>query len=65
LQGLLPQLRNMFYLEVNQERQSDLMRIYLDTAQEHPGLLTARASKAEDIYPLFRTLFRRTRGGAS
>lgn len=62
LQGLLPQLRNMFYLEVNQERQSDLMRIYLDTAQEHPGLLTARASKAEDIYPLFRTLFAEREG---
>ncbi len=57
LQGLLPQLRNMYYLEVNQERESELMRIYLEIGQRFPDLLTAKASQAADIYPLFRTLF--------
>lgn len=62
LEGLLPQLRNMFYLEVNQERTSELMRLYHDISESAPDLLTASASQAADIYPLFRTLFAEREG---
>ena len=55
--GLLPHLRNMFYLEVNQDQESALLRIYKALAQEFPELMTVRARRTEDIYPLFRALF--------
>ena len=54
---LLPQLRNMFYLEVNQDQESALLRLYKGMSQEFPELMTARARHTEDIYPLFRALF--------
>lgn len=57
VRGLLPKLRNMFYLEVNQDQESALLRAYKDIAQDVPELMTARARRAEDIYPLFRALF--------
>ncbi|MHB8253050.1 MAG: YeaH/YhbH family protein [Acidiferrobacter sp.] len=59
---LLPLLRNMFYLEVNQDQESVLLRIYQALSQELPELMTARARKPEDIYPLFRALFAAQRG---
>ena len=53
----LPRLRNLFYLEVNRDSESDLLRLYDAIAQDFPELVTARASEREDIYPMFRTLF--------
>ncbi len=61
--GLLPHLRNMFYLEVNQDQESALLRLYKDVAGEFPELMTARARRTEDIYPLFRALFAPRPGG--
>jgi Uncharacterized conserved protein len=57
LHQLLPRLRNLFYLEVNRENESDLLQLYDGIAEDYPELITARASAREDIYPLFRTLF--------
>ena len=57
LMNLLPRLRNLFYLEVNRDSESDLLQLYEAIAQDFPDLITARASEREDIYPLFRTLF--------
>lgn len=57
LMNLLPRLRNLFYLEVNRDSESDLLQLYEAIAQDFPELITARASDREDIYPLFRTLF--------
>ena len=57
LMNLLPRLRNLFYLEVNRDSESDLLQLYEAIAQDFPELITARASEREDIYPLFRTLF--------
>ena len=57
LLNLLPRLRNLFYLEVNRDSESDLLRLYDAIAQDFPELVTARASEREDIYPMFRTLF--------
>ncbi len=57
LAGLLPRLRNLFYLEVNRDSESDLLQLYDSIAEDYPELITARASAREDIYPLFRTLF--------
>ncbi|MHB1881399.1 MAG: YeaH/YhbH family protein [Acidithiobacillus sp.] len=57
LLNLLPRLRNLFYLEVNRDSESDLLQLYEAIAQDFPELITARASDREDIYPLFRTLF--------
>ncbi len=57
LTNLLPQLRNLFYLEVNRDSESDLLQLYEAIAQNFPELITARASEREDIYPLFRALF--------
>ncbi len=57
LMNLLPRLRNLFYLEVNRDGESDLLQLYEAIAQDFPELITARASEREDIYPLFRTLF--------
>ncbi|WP_163096206.1 YeaH/YhbH family protein [Acidithiobacillus ferrianus] len=57
LTSLLPQLRNLFYLEVNRDSESDLLQLYEAIAQNFPELITARASEREDIYPLFRALF--------
>jgi len=57
LSSLLPTLRNMFYLEVNQDRESTLLELYNEVSREFPGLMTARAKQPEDIYPLFRSLF--------
>ncbi|WP_215842379.1 YeaH/YhbH family protein [Acidithiobacillus montserratensis] len=59
LNQLLPRLRNLFYLEVNRESESDLLQLYEGIAENHPELITARASAREDIYPLFRALFSR------
>ncbi len=55
--SLLPQLRNMFYLEVNQDQETALFRLYRQMSEDFPELLTARARHTEDIYPLFRSLF--------
>ncbi len=55
--ALLPHLRNMFYLEVNQDQESALLRLYKSIAQDFPELMIARARRTEDIYPLFRALF--------
>lgn len=57
LHQILPRLRNLFYLEVNRENESDLLQLYDGIAEDYPELITARASAREDIYPLFRTLF--------
>ena len=57
LMNLLPRLRNLFYLEVNRDSESDLLQLYEAIAQDFPELITARASDREDIYTLFRTLF--------
>lgn len=59
---LLPQIRNMFYLEVNQDQESALLRLYKEMASESPELMTARARRSEDIYPLFRSLFSAKQG---
>lgn len=54
---LLPQLRNLFYLEVHRDSESELLQLYNDLAEVFPELITARAMEREDIYPLFRALF--------
>ncbi len=54
---LLPQLRNLFYLEVNQDQESALLKLYKAMSQDFPELMTVRAKRTEDIYPLFRSLF--------
>ncbi len=57
LREFMPRLRNLFYLEVNRESESDLFQLYESISQSFPGLVTARANAREDIYPLFRALF--------
>lgn len=62
LRELMPRLRNMFYLEVNQDKESGMLRLYRELEQEYPELMTARAKHPEEIYPLFRTLFAARQG---
>ncbi|MBU2746119.1 YeaH/YhbH family protein [Acidithiobacillus caldus] len=60
MEELLPQLRAAWFLEVLQNRPTDLFHLYERIAMLHPHLSVVRASENAEIYPLFRELFRRT-----
>lgn len=62
LERLLPQLRNMFYLEVNQDQASTLLALYQELSHASAKLMTVTAQQPEEIYPLFRELFAAKQG---
>ncbi len=60
-QQLLPLVRYYAYIEITNRQHQSLWRVYKLLAEEHPHFAIKHIRSVEDIYPVFRELFKQNR----